>query len=333
MTLPIYRHPSMTILVDDSASFLRSLSFQLHPHLPRRAFHDARRALDWVRQQSARIAQMEGILSASVDTYPSSPSRHAVVLDVEHIYQNSFCPQRFQTPSVLVVDYSMPQMNGVQFCEALRDLPCKKILLTGTADESVAVAAFNRGLINRYIRKSDDDALETLEHEILDLQQEFFLDRSHAMRGIVALHDYSFLTDPAIAMLMEEVTSRYQIIEHYLFPNPAGFLLYDCDATPRLLIIETEESMNAHYEVARDNDAPAAMLAALAERQVIPNFSGGDGMYSPEFANRWHQYCQSARRIEGRKTFYWAVFEHLPGFASRAVMPFAEFMRAEAAVL
>jgi CheY-like chemotaxis protein len=46
---------------------------------------------------------------------------------------------------VLVVDYSMPQMNGVEVCEALRHLPCKKILFTGAADEKVAVERLQSG--------------------------------------------------------------------------------------------------------------------------------------------------------------------------------------------
>jgi CheY-like chemotaxis protein len=333
MSVPIYRHPTMTVLVDDSASFLRSLSFQLHPDLPRIAFHNAHCALEWVRQQNGPDAHMEGMLSASVDTYPGASQRHAVALDIEQIYQISNWPQRFRTPSVLVVDYSMPQMNGVEFCEALRDLPCKKILLTGTADENVAVAAFNRGLINRYIRKSGDDALEQLEREILDLQLEFFMDRSQTMRGILALQDYSFITDPAVGVLIAQLSERYQIVEHYLFANPGGFLLYDRNAKPRLLIIETEQGMNAHYEVALDNKAPASMLAALKERQILPDFSRGDGMYAPEFADRWHRYCQPARRIEGRQIFYSALFDLGSDTCMEEVLPSADFLREEARAL
>jgi CheY-like chemotaxis protein len=273
------------------------------------------------------------MLAASVDIYPRSPERHAVALDVDRICRISNSPHRFRTPSVLVVDYSMPQMNGVEFCEALRDLPCKKILLTGTADENVAVAAFNRGLIHRYIRKSDDDALDELEREILDLQLEFFMDRSRDMRSILALQDYSFVTDPAIGVLLGELSERHQIVEHYLHANPGGFLLYDRDAKARLLIIENEQSMNAHYEVAQDNNAPASMLAALKAREIIPNFSDGDGMYSPAFADRWHKYCEPARRIEGREIYYSALFDLVPDAEAEAVLPFTDFLRAQARAL
>jgi CheY-like chemotaxis protein len=58
-----------------------------------------------------------------------------VALDLERIYRIAEQRQRFATPSVLVVDYSMPQMNGLEFCAAVAHLPCKKILFTGAADE------------------------------------------------------------------------------------------------------------------------------------------------------------------------------------------------------
>lgn len=43
----------------------------------------------------------------------------------------------------MVVDYSMPEVDGIQFLTSIRNANCMKILLTGIADEREAVAAFN----------------------------------------------------------------------------------------------------------------------------------------------------------------------------------------------
>lgn len=328
MSLPIYHHPSTTVLIDDSANFLSSLSFQLDPRLPRKAFHDAVSAVEWVRTHSDRTAPIEELISAGFDSYPRTQHRDNVAYDFNQIYQISFEPQRFTTPSVIVVDYSMPQMNGLELCEALKDLPCKKILLTGTADETVAVRAFNHGQIDRYIRKSDDDALETLEAQILDLQRAFFAAKSEGLSGIFALHDYGFVLDPAIAALVKEISERFDIVEHYLFTSPTGFLLYDCEAKPRLLIIENGQSMNSHYEVAQDNGAPPSLLTALKEYRIIPNFSAGDGMYSAVFGEKWHKHCAPAQICYGREPYFWALFELAPDALPGAAMPFMQFLRA-----
>ena len=40
MQLPVYTHPTLTVLIDDSDSFLKSMAFQLDPALARKTFHD-----------------------------------------------------------------------------------------------------------------------------------------------------------------------------------------------------------------------------------------------------------------------------------------------------
>lgn len=331
MTLPIYQHPTMTVLVDDSPSFLHSLRFQLGAAFPSIGFSDTGAAIAWLRQHSAAPAALAGLLSPSVDTYTLSPQPYNIALHVEQVCGIRNQPQRFLTPSVLVVDYSMPGMDGIQFCEAVRDLPCRKILLTGVADERVAIDAFNRGLIDRYMRKSDAHALDRLEAELTQLQEGYFLARSEALRMLLSLHDYSFVNDPAICALMRELGARHKIVEYYLFKTPPGFLMYDRDARPWLLAVETEQSMNAQFEIALDGGAPASLLEALEQRRVVPNFSDGDGMYSPVRHKEWHRYTAPAQTCHGRELYYWALFGLEPGFPEGPVASFSGFLRTQAA--
>jgi CheY-like chemotaxis protein len=327
MSLPIYHHPSLTVLIDDSDSFLRSLSFQLDPSLASKAFHDIRAAIEWLDRQEGRTEPHDGKLHASFDTYPNSHEECNVAVDIEQIHRISFQRKRFMTPSVLVVDYSMPQMNGVQLCEALRHLPCKKILFTGVADEKVAVDAFNRGLIDRYIKKSDDDALDKLETEIIALQREYFAALSDPLRDMLTLHNYSFVSDPACAELVRERVKEHGIVEHYVYSNPAGILMYDSDGKAQLLVVETETSMNSHYEVACDNDAPQSLLTALRERCIIPWFREGDGMYSQAYASGWHKYIAPAQLCRGAQNYYWALFKLEPGELAEPASSFADYLR------
>lgn len=326
MALPIYHHPSLTVLIDDSDSFLRSLSFQLDPSLASKAFHDTRAAIDWLAGHSQDGAKGDP-LHASFDTYPNSHEECSVAFDIAQIHRISFERTRFNTPSVLVVDYSMPQMNGVEVCEALRHLPCKKILFTGVADEKVAVDAFNRGLIDRYIKKSDDDALDRLEAEIVALQKEFFAARSHPLREMLTLHDYSFVGDQAFAALVQSLARQHGFVEHYVYSNPPGILMYDSDGQAHLMVVETEAGMESHYEVACDNDAPPSLLAALRERCIVPWFREGDGMFSQTYAGNWHRYSAAAQVCHGTQDFYWALFKLEPGELEEPARPFADYLR------
>ncbi|MYM35312.1 hypothetical protein GTP38_13325 [Duganella sp. FT94W] len=326
MHLPVYAHPTLTVLVDDSDSFLRSLSFQLNPMLANKTFHDALDALRWLRA-SAPDSAMPLHVNFDMQNLPADQCN--VTLELDRIYRIAEQRERFATPSVLVVDYSMPQMNGLEFCEAVAHLPCKKILFTGAADEKVAVSAFNRGLIDRYIQKSDDHALDILEMEIATMQDCYFDSRADILREMAALHDYRFLTDPTLTAVVRELKRAMGFVEHYIFPNPTGILFLDQQGKATLMVIETEQSMQSQYEIARDSDAPRSLLKALMERRVLTFFSDpfGDGMYTSAMAENWHRYSAAPRICQGRETYYWALFD-LPGhyFAQRPVT-YAQFLR------
>jgi CheY-like chemotaxis protein len=321
----------MTVLVDDSPSFLHSLRFQLGAAFPSIGFSDTDAAIAWLRKHGAAPAALAGLLSPSVDTYTLSPQPYNIALHVEQVCGIRCHAQRFLTPSVLVVDYAMPGMDGIQFCEAVRDLPCRKILLTGVADERVAIEAFNRGLIDRYVRKSDAHALDRLEADLTQLQESYFLVQSEALRMLLSLHDYSFVNDAAISGLVRELGARHKIVEHYLFKTPPGFLMYDRDARPWLLAVETEESMNAQYEIALDGGAPPSLLEALGQRRVVPNFGDGDGMYSKLAHKEWHRFTAPAQTCHGRELYYWAMFALEPDFHDGPVASFANFLRGHVA--
>jgi CheY-like chemotaxis protein len=325
MTLPLYQHPSTVVLVDDSAGFLDSLHFQLGEQLPCKTFADAAAAVDWLRARS-RAAAPASFFTPGVDTFAVQPLN--VALHVERIRKLACDPARFGTPSVLVADYSMPGMNGIEVCAAVRDLPCRRILLTGAADERIAIDAFNRGLIDLYIRKSDHDALERLDAELARLQRRYFLEQAAALRSLLPLHGYDFIDDAAVVALFGRTAERLGIVEHYLVHAPGGFLLLDRHGKSWLLVIENEQSMQSQLEVARDSGAPPSLLAALEERLVIPDFSAGDGMYSNAFGKDWYRHTAPAQVCEGRQRYYWALFETAPGSPRQAAGSFADFLRA-----
>lgn len=326
MQLPVYAHPTLTVLIDDSDSFLKSLSFQLDPMLASKTFHDTSGALAWLTNSARQDAVP---LQANFDTQNLPLDQCNVAVDLERIWRISAQPQRFLTPSVLVVDYSMPQMNGIEFCQAVRHLPCKKILFTGAADEKIAVNAFNRGLIDRYIKKSDEDALDILEREIVDLQAAFFAQRSETLREMLVLHNYHFLGDAALAQVVRELSRTHGFVEHYVFPNPTGILFFDRQGKATLMIIETEKGLRAQYEIARDNDAPPSLQSALLEQRLIPFFSDpeGDGMYSKEMGSHWHRYCSAPTICHGEETYFWALFDLPAHYTERPVLAYEQFLR------
>ncbi len=79
--------------------------------------------------------------------------RRIIDLDIPAIHREIYNSKRFLENTVLVIDYAMPVMHGMEVCKELSHLPIKKLMLTGEADDKLAVQAFNQKLINKFIRK------------------------------------------------------------------------------------------------------------------------------------------------------------------------------------
>ncbi|CAN7157722.1 hypothetical protein LJR289_000139 [Pseudoduganella sp. LjRoot289] len=318
MKLPIYSHPTLTVLVDDSSPLLQGLSARRQSF---KTFHRADLALDWLMESPRHAA-------------PSLRVNHdlpgcSVTVDVEGIFRVSSQRERFEIASVLVVDFYMPGMNGLDFCRALQHLPCKKILLAGAAEERIAIDALNEGLIDRYVRKQDQDALPRLEDQIGQLRQAWFLDQARVERALLALHDYSFLRCPRLAAVARQLYQRHGFVEHYIFPRPNGILLLDGAGKAQLMVVETERGMQAQFEMARDSGAPRQLLQALADRSVLPFFQhlGHDGMYDKSINGSWRHYCREPQICEGEELYYWALFELPPGYLPEQPYSHAQYLR------
>ena len=72
--------------------------------------------------------------------------------------------------SLVISDYKMPGMNGVEFLEKVREEApdTLRIMLTGYADMEAAVSAINKGEVYRFITKpwNDEELLVTVKQSL-----------------------------------------------------------------------------------------------------------------------------------------------------------------------
>ncbi|MGK5038224.1 hypothetical protein [Janthinobacterium sp. LB3P118] len=174
MQLPVYTHPTLSVLIDDSDSFLKSLAFQLDPGLARKTFHDTSSVLHWLRH-STPLGEMP--LHVNFDTQNLPPDQCNVALDLERIWRISAQAQRFAVPSVLVVDYSMPQMNGLEFCQRhgfvefyIFPNPSGILFFTRDGHAKLMIIETERSLHTQYEMARDSDAPASLLLALLEMR-------------------------------------------------------------------------------------------------------------------------------------------------------------------
>jgi CheY-like chemotaxis protein len=265
-----YFHPTTICLVDDNESFLRSLSLELPPAWACQTFTDPVAALAFLNETPALAPLVDRCFTLD----PPSDSEALIHLDLNQIEQEINQPERFRRVSVVVADYAMPSMNGLDLCRNITDPYIKKAMLTGVADEKLAVEAFNAGLINRFIPKHGANATRATLAYIDELQKEYFNQYTARLRNTLAIDPPGFLVDPAIAQWVEQLMRKERLVEYYLLDDPPGFMLLRSNGSMLRLLILNADDMAAQLTFVKQHNAPPAVIDALTRRQAAGLFTG-----------------------------------------------------------
>lgn len=323
--IPPFYYPSTVVFVDDSRDFLSNLSLMLDAGLAFRCYDSPVKALAALNGLSGQRSLSERFFAVSPHGEDAPLPQHVIELNVDNIVREVHNEHRFEQVSVVVVDYDMPEINGLDMCRSLKDPALKKILLTGKADEKVAVRAFNQGLIDRFILKQDEDVIPLLNHAIAELQADYFENQGHMVMDALAIGTHNFLRDPAFVELFRNICSERNIVEHYLVSVPDGILMRDADGVSSLLLVRTEENMRTHFEIAYDQDAPPKLLSVLRNCTMVPYFWKTRGEYGP-LCQDWESYLYDATELKGREWYYYAVVPNPPGFRLDSAISYRAYL-------
>jgi CheY-like chemotaxis protein len=319
--------PTTVAFVDDNAPFLANLALQLDSRLAYRMFHSPFAALVALNGTSAVPPMVQRFFSLYRHRGDTSYAHHVIDVSLDMIHREVHNEERFEQVSVVVVDYDMPELNGLEFCRGIKNGAIKKILLTGKADEQVAVRAFNERIIDRFIRKQDADVMEQLNRAIDELQHEYFQQVENMLSDALAVGSHLFLRDPEFAVRFRAIHQELGIVEHYLSCTPDGILMLDASGTAHLLIVQTEEMMQGHYEIAYDLNAPAELLEELRGGRTLPYFWKTAGHYDPLYAEEnWRAYLHAATEFKGREWYLYALVKNPGAFNLQYVLPYGEYL-------
>lgn len=308
LDIPICFFPSTVAFVDDSQDFLINFTLQLDPAIAYKVFQSPYKAFEAIRQGQRRYTQInQRVVSEYIENHAWPLTNQTISLDLSTIHWEVYNPQRFDEKTVIVVDYAMPGMDGMELCEKLEESPALKILLTGQADEKTAIQAFNRGLIDCYIQKNDPHALQILNSSVNKLQQQYFKSMSDAIAKMLAVNSPNCLQDAKFANFFYEICQKKKIVEFYLIESSGSFLLLDELANIFYLIVKNDHDLKLHYDLAKDSHAPEAILQDLKLGQKIPFYNQCVG--NPTQWSDWEACLYTAQTIECQEIYYYALIE------------------------
>jgi hypothetical protein len=200
----------------------------------------------------------------------------------------------------------MPYINGLDLCKSIQDPYIQKILLTGIADEQVAVQAFNDGIINQYLRKDDLHLVEKLESALDKAQENYFKLISAECQRLITMPkgESSILATIQFQDLMSEIIKKYDIVEYYIMDSVGSYLLVDKMARDYGLFIANEQEMTMTAKELELENPQLAKLVKNREKVFCYHRKSSDML---PHVSTWENYLYQANKLEGKDTYYWAL--------------------------
>ncbi len=295
--LPAYYHPTTICFIDDNQSFLSSLRMDMPDDIPCLTFSSPEEALAAVNTPPPLTPLADRCFSLDI-----SSSQPVIEFNMGALEQEIQQIARFQRLSVLLVDYAMPTMNGLEFCAMVEDKDIKIALLTGVADEKTAVAAFNDGLIDRYIPKSVITSVRGVLPHIESLQRAYFTQYNVRLNANLALDPPRFMTADALAPIFSRIVEDHGIVEYYLARDPWGYLMLRADGSMIRMVVLSAAEQREQLALAEAHDAPQDLIAELAAGSSVLNAYEHPADYHGEDPYPWRENLLAAEIVDD-----WAV--------------------------
>ena len=172
-------YPTTTIFLDDNNDFLESL--KVLEFSDKNIFTtNTNIAMDHINKEKSKMLIIPKITNA--ETQDEYIQHH-----LQNVKKRIFMPNKESEISVLVIDYDMPQIDGISFCKNLNKVNPNiyKILLTGADKDDVISEALESGCIDFFLPKSNTNTLNKLKETIKNGKEKYFNNVCKELRKVL----------------------------------------------------------------------------------------------------------------------------------------------------
>lgn len=265
MSLPLFRRPGTLVFLDDDRAYLETLALLLPRRWHVKLFASPIDCIDYLRQEPPFWEADAWNQQQIVEQWRHGKPLIPLVLGYWSKYS-----ERYALTRMCVVDYSMPPMNGLEVLAAMPDWPGSRILLTGQADEQIAVRAFNRGLIDQFIPKQTSELPRRLVEAIEHLLAIPHARHAQIWRATLSVEQNALLRDPDVARELTAFASQ-RWVEHVMIGEPFGMLGMDAAGQVSWLQLETKEGLKSLVELGEVEGLQRAQLDDIRHGRRLAN--------------------------------------------------------------
>lgn len=265
MTFQLYRRPGGVVFLDDDRDYLEMLAEVMPADWHARFFLRPVACIEALQQEKVHHEADAWRQQETVNRWRQGEPLISQVLQ----YWREDAMARFALTRVCVVDYAMPAMSGLRVLSELTDWTGSRILLTGRADEQLAVSAFNRGLIEQFVPKQSPGPrlhLTTAIQKLRQLPEERY---QQIWRATLSREQHALLCDPLLIQELENLTLKQGWIEHVVMGAPFGMLALDQHGEVSWLQLEPADKLPELAEMAASQSWDEATVQDILSGKTL----------------------------------------------------------------
>lgn len=299
-SIPAYFYSMNKIIIDDDVVFTQSMLLKMHNN----NFIVTNNPINYLNyllnEYKPNINKTELIINKLSD----SSTVHNVDINIDKIKKLMLNSNNNANNdiSVLLIDYHMPEINGIEFLSKITHLPMKKILITGDNDYKVAVDAFNNGIIDAYLRKDDPNFIDKVETMIADLEWKYFTELSDP---ILDIPDFDYFSNKSIITTFRKFIEDNNIIAFSLINIYGDFEAIDKNNKKYHILIRKKSQLIELSRIAEEDHGSSHTIDSLKNATSIPFFNSIDPWQIP--ANEWDAYLQPTTGMLNEPNLVWSI--------------------------
>lgn len=266
MTFSLYNRPHALVFLDDDASYLETLALimprdwniRLFTHVDDCLLHFEQQRTLW----EADVWQQQDIVT-------QWRAGACVIANMLNYWESK--RHRYHLTQTCVVDFAMPAMSGLDFLSKLPLAPANRVLLTGKADEHIAVGAFNDGLIDKFMTKQSPNIGKQLVSLLASLHDKPVDAYESVWRSALKQNQYAILQETTVRQELYALAHERQWVEYVVVPAPFGILALDRHARAHWLQLELRSDLACAADLAQATGQPATVVQKIRSGSHLVN--------------------------------------------------------------
>jgi len=218
LTLSLFQRPGGIVFLDDDPDYLDMLGMVVPANWQVELYS---RPSGFAKRMQHENERWEADAAIQMDMIDRGHQGQPLLPQVLGYWAST--PSRYPLVKTCVVDYAMPGTNGLLVLDALQDWPGSRVLLTGQADEQVAVKAFNNGLIDQFVPKQAPNITEHLLSTLHKMSRAAHPRLNTLWRTALRPGQQFLLQVPSVSQALQAHTEQHWV-EYVVLGEPFGVL-------------------------------------------------------------------------------------------------------------